>query len=86
MNYRQWKKNYKKKNGVNPPLNMDKRKQTKVMRKSLQSINRIHIQEIVDRLMHEYTQAVGCIFDNLGKAFSAAGAEMCEVGKRIREL
>jgi len=26
VKYRQWKKNYKKKHGVNPPLELDKRK------------------------------------------------------------
>lgn len=26
MNYRQWKKNYKKRHGINPPLELDRRK------------------------------------------------------------
>ena len=30
MKYRQWKKNYKKKHGVNPPLELDKRKQRRL--------------------------------------------------------
>lgn len=29
MKYRQWKKNYKKRYGVNPPASIDKRKQRK---------------------------------------------------------
>lgn len=29
MNYRQWKKNYKKKHGYNPPISEDKRKRNK---------------------------------------------------------
>ena len=33
MKYRQWKKNYKKKHGVNPPLELDKRKQRRLARK-----------------------------------------------------
>lgn len=37
MNYRQWKKNYKKKHGCNPPLEVDKRKQAKVSRKALKT-------------------------------------------------
>ncbi len=32
MKYRQWKKNYKKKHGVNPPLELDKRKQRRLAR------------------------------------------------------
>lgn len=33
MNYRQWKKNYKKMYGVNPPLLIDKRKRRKLFAK-----------------------------------------------------
>lgn len=33
MKYRQWKKNYKKKHGVNPPLELDKRKKRRLARK-----------------------------------------------------
>jgi len=29
MNYRQWKKNYKKKHGYNPPVSEDKRKRNR---------------------------------------------------------
>ena len=32
MKYRQWKKNYKKLHGVNPPLELDKRKQRRQRR------------------------------------------------------
>ena len=32
MKYRQWKKNYKKLHGVNPPLELDKRKQRRIAR------------------------------------------------------
>ena len=39
MNYRQWKKNYKKIHGYNPPLKDDKRKQAKVIRKNLNDIS-----------------------------------------------
>lgn len=38
MNYRQWKKNYKKAHGYNPPLEADKRKQAKSARKTLKEL------------------------------------------------
>ncbi len=38
MNYRQWKKNYKKMHGCNPPFELDKRKQARTMRKALNKI------------------------------------------------
>lgn len=34
MNYRQWKKNYKKQHGYNPPANEDKRKIKKASKAS----------------------------------------------------
>ena len=40
MKYRQWKKNYKKKHGVNPPLALDKRKQRRLARKMARQINK----------------------------------------------
>lgn len=33
MNYRQWKKSYKKMHGANPPIEADKRKQRKLAKK-----------------------------------------------------
>jgi single-strand DNA-binding protein len=40
VKYRQWKKNYKKKHGVNPPLELDKRKQRRLARKMARQINK----------------------------------------------
>lgn len=39
MNYRQWKKNYKKRYGVNPPISVDKRKQRKLALKVVKNID-----------------------------------------------
>ena len=38
MNYRQWKKNYKKTHGVNPPIEVDKRKQRKLAKRATRNI------------------------------------------------
>lgn len=35
MNYRQWKKNYKKQHGHNPPANEDKRKIKKQVKRAI---------------------------------------------------
>lgn len=40
MNYRQWKKNYKKKHGVNPPIIIDKRKQVRFINKWFKSYDK----------------------------------------------
>lgn len=41
MNYRQWKKNYKKMNGCNPPFEVDRRKQVKSLKKSLAYLGQV---------------------------------------------
>ena len=38
MNYRQWKKNYKKQHGHNPPIEADKKKRARLAIKLLPSI------------------------------------------------
>lgn len=38
MKYRQWKKNYKKKHGVNPPLWLDRKKRRRYIRKRVRRI------------------------------------------------
>lgn len=37
MNYRQWKKNYKKRHRHNPPLETDKRQQAKALKKAMRN-------------------------------------------------
>lgn len=37
MNYRQWKKNYKKRHGHNPPFEADKRQQAKALKKAMRN-------------------------------------------------
>lgn len=46
MNYRQWKKNYKKMHGCNPPFEVDKRKQVKSPKKSLAYFGQVDWSEI----------------------------------------
>jgi hypothetical protein len=38
VKYRQWKKNYKKKHGVNPPLWLDRKKRRRYIRKRVRRI------------------------------------------------
>ena len=72
MNYRQWKKNYKKKHGCNPPLEVDKRKQAKVARKALNQISLANLEDICKQIVNGFASA----FKILGKAFTNAGEAM----------
>lgn len=69
MRYRQWKKNYKKKHGCNPPLEVDKRKQSKVARKALKQISMADLDDICKRIVNGLANG----FKVLGEAFTNAG-------------
>lgn len=72
MNYRQWKKNYKKKYGVNPPLEIDKRKQAITKKKVVKQIDKIDIKEVC----HNIINAFGNALQTLGKSISDAGSSL----------
>lgn len=69
MNYRQWKKNYKKKHGCNPPLEVDKRKQVKVARKALKQISLVGLEDICKRIVN----GIARWFKVLGEMLTNAG-------------
>lgn len=79
MNYRQWKKNYKKKHGVNPPLMLDKRKQAKVMKHKWKNIKQTNWPQIMNQIVQGYTSAIGVVFQ-------AAGDAISELGKNLKEI
>lgn len=72
MNYRQWKKNYKKKHGCNPPLELDKRKQAKVAKKVFNKIKDIKIPELAKGIVNAFSNA----FIIIGEAFTNAGESL----------
>ena len=69
MKYRQWKKNYKKKYGANPPFELDKRKQRRYERKMARQIN-ITLPTMMETLTKE--------LDGWMKSLKSALITMCE--------
>lgn len=70
MNYRQWKKNYKKEHGYNPPIEVDKRKQVKTIRNAFKNIL---IVDMVNSIKIGLAKACECIseaFKNISEALS----------------
>lgn len=67
MNYRQWKKNYKKEHGYNPPLVVDKRKQRKLLKKTLKQAQSINITEIAKGIVNVISNAFTIIGETLSK-------------------
>lgn len=69
MKYRQWKKNYKKKYGANPPFELDKRKQQRYARKMVRQIN-ITLPTMTETLTKE--------IDGWMKSLKSALITMCD--------
>lgn len=84
MNYRQWKKNYKKKHGVNPPLMLDKRKQAKVMKRMLKNIKKTNWQQLMNQIVQGYTRAIGVVFQTVGDAFCKFGENLQEIFENVQ--
>ena len=85
MNYRQWKKNYKKRYGHNPPFEADKRQQAKALKKAMRNtsatINDITaaIQNIGDAI----TRAIAGIYKGLSNRLRVAADAAQSVAERI---
>lgn len=82
MKYRQWKKNYKKKYGVNPPLELDKRKQRRLARKMARKVNKAmpSAMETLTVAINNWVQslkpALATICEGIGRAFTDVAANL----------
>lgn len=63
MNYRQWKKNYKKQHGYNPPMEEDKRQQRKAASKAIPALS-----ETLKNIVPILTEGMAIYFETLSKA------------------
>ncbi len=66
MNYRQWKKNYKKKHGYNPPLVEDKRLQVRQLKRTLNKLHALDIDDMAKTIINGISNA----FKIIGEAFN----------------
>lgn len=82
MKYRQWKKNYKKKHGVNPPLEMDKRKQRRLARKMARQINKT-LPTAINRWVQSIKPALATLCENVAAAFSNMAAGLREESEAV---
>lgn len=83
MNYRQWKKNYKKMHGINPPLAMDKRKQYKIAKRAIKTMQRIDFAEVADRVAKAIVSAAADCMRLLGDVFESAGTAFKNAAENI---
>ncbi len=68
MNYRQWKKKYKKEHGYNPPITADRRKQVKIIKR----IDFDKVMELMAQSFRIFTEECGKLIANIGKLLKEA--------------
>lgn len=85
MNYRQWKKNYKKRQGYNPPLEADKRQRAKVLKKAMRntSVTINDITAAVQNIGDAITRVIAGIYRGLSNGFRVAADAAQSVAERI---
>ena len=85
MNYRQWKKNYKKRHGYNPPLEADKRQQAKALKKAMRNTNTTinDITAAVQNMGDVITRAIARIYRGISDGFRVAADAAQSVAERI---
>lgn len=79
MKYRQWKKNYKKRYGVNPPPEVDKRKRRKQAARAFNALAyadfikaTAETAETIKNVVAEFMRALGSACDTTGTVFRNA--------------
>ena len=86
MNYRQWKKNYKKLHGVNPPLELDKRKQRRLAKKAIKHISRVDFAAVATRAAEAFTNAFASAMRGMSDAFDTAGTVCRNVADNVQPI
>ena len=85
MNYRQWKKNYKKQHGYNPPLEVDKRKQAKLVRKYMREYAKIDYGQLASNFVKAVQQIVKEIKPAIAHMCDILATEFTNVAKNLRD-
>ena len=86
MNYRQWKKRYKKLHGENPPLQLDKRKQRRLAKKVVKTISSVDFATAATVAARAITNAFASIMRFAAGGFDSAGTICRNVADNIQPL
>ncbi len=86
MNYRQWKKNYKKRHGVNPPIELDKRKQRRLAKKAIKNIGAIDWGKTINNMATLLSDALAEAMRTIGRGFDRAGTVCKDVADNLQKL
>lgn len=86
MNHRQWKKNYKKRYGYNPPAYMDKRKRRKARAQQSLPCAGISVEQITQETFTEAVfAAAGNICDALAQMFGRQAQAFNAVAEQYKD-
>lgn len=91
MNHRQWKKNYKKQYGYNPPAYMDKRKRRKARAQQSLPCAGISVEQITQAMatfteaMATFTEAVFTAAGNMCNALAQAFSRQAQAFNAVAE-
>ena len=86
MKYRQWKKNYKKRYGVNPPAGIDKRKQRKAAARGKALIDSGELSDICGRVTEAAVKAMASFLRGMGNGFDAMGTACRDAANHMYPL
>ena len=80
MNYRQWKKRYKKQHGYNPPIEEDKRKRARLAAQQL-SITLPQITEALNNFAPALYRVLADACETISNSFAAASKTFGEMAE-----
>ena len=86
MRYRQWKKNYKKMHEVNPPLELDKRKQCRLAKKAVNTISSVDFASVSKKAAETIVDTAASILRWLGGALDTAGTVCRNVADNLQPI
>lgn len=86
MRYRQWKKNYKKRYGVNPPASIDKRKRRKLAARAANILANADLGATLNRAAESIVNGIANAMRVFGSACDGAGTVFRTAADRLQPL
>lgn len=86
MKYRQWKKNYKKRYGVNPPASIDKRKRRKMAARAVNVLAKADLGAALNRAAESIVNGIANAMRVFGNACDGAGTAFRNAADRMQPL
>lgn len=86
MNYRKWKKNYKKRYGVNPPASIDKRKRRKQAARAIKALANADLRTMLNGAAERIIDGIANAMRVFGNACDGAGTAFRNAADTLQPL